>query len=389
MNATGFIKRHRAARPGDHLHDVLRGGSLALVLKVVGAGLAFVFNVLLGRFLGPTGAGQFYIALTLVMAASVVAQLGFDTFFLQRSAILHESSDSTDDTSDVFDVGMRMSMLLSLALAVGLFAGSRWISVSLFHQRDLLPILRVMALAVVPLSAANLRAQVLKGIRRPGLGVTFESVAVPGLAIVFLAVSWPFVKGALGAGGSYAGAALVTLVASVFVMKKFAPRVLRPEERRPRQLWRQSLLKVATPFLAVDVIDLVMSWSGIAIVGALSGASEAGVYAAAWRTTLLMAWVLTAANTVAGPKFAALFVKGDKSSIQVVARGVGKTGALLVIPMFAAAVVAPTTILNLFGRGFSVGAPVLVVLALGQVVNVATGPSGYVLLMTGHEHALR
>ncbi|NQU08001.1 MAG: hypothetical protein HQ583_05525, partial [Candidatus Abyssubacteria bacterium] len=40
-----------------HMLEVVNGASVALVLKVLGAGLAFGFNILLARMFGAEGAG--------------------------------------------------------------------------------------------------------------------------------------------------------------------------------------------------------------------------------------------------------------------------------------------------------------------------------------------
>jgi O-antigen/teichoic acid export membrane protein len=42
-------------------------------------------------------------------------------------------------------------------------------------------------------------------------------------------------------------------------------------------------------------------------------------------------------------------------------------------------------LLHLFGKGFTGGATVLLILAMGQLVNVATGPNGALLTMTGKQ----
>lgn len=47
--------------------------------------------------------------------------------------------------------------------------------------------------------------------------------------------------------------------------------------------------------------------------------------------------------------------------------------------------VLPHLYLDLFGASFQMGATALVILALGQFVNAAAGPSGNVLIMTGQE----
>ena len=59
--------------------------------------------------------------------------------------------------------------------------------------------------------------------------------------------------------------------------------------------------------------------------------------------------------------------------------------AALKIPTSAAVPQIPSMI----GPEFLAGSALLVVLALGQFVNVATGSVGYLLMMTGHEKLMR
>lgn len=45
--------------------------------------------------------------------------------------------------------------------------------------------------------------------------------------------------------------------------------------------------------------------------------------------------------------------------------------------------------MQLFGDEFLAAAPLLVVLSLGQMVNIATGSVGFLLLMSGHERTMK
>jgi O-antigen/teichoic acid export membrane protein len=45
--------------------------------------------------------------------------------------------------------------------------------------------------------------------------------------------------------------------------------------------------------------------------------------------------------------------------------------------------------MQLFGSQFTVGAEVLKILAIGQFINVVTGPVGYLLMMSGNERLMR
>jgi O-antigen/teichoic acid export membrane protein len=61
------------------------------------------------------------------------------------------------------------------------------------------------------------------------------------------------------------------------------------------------------------------------------------------------------------------------------------TGLLVSAPVCAVLAIFPDFFLGLFGDGFRTGSTALTIVALGQLVNAAAGPSGNVLIMTGHE----
>jgi hypothetical protein len=61
-----------------NMKKVLRGASVGFVLKVIGGGLGFMFNVLLARLLGVDGAGMYFLALTVTTIATVFGCMGLD-----------------------------------------------------------------------------------------------------------------------------------------------------------------------------------------------------------------------------------------------------------------------------------------------------------------------
>jgi O-antigen/teichoic acid export membrane protein len=59
------------------------------------------------------------------------------------------------------------------------------------------------------------------------------------------------------------------------------------------------------------------------------------------------------------------------------------------MPLVVLLVVAGEPILTLFGTEFGSAYELLMVLLLGQLINIITGPVGHLLTMTGHEQTLR
>ena len=62
---------------------------------------------------------------------------------------------------------------------------------------------------------------------------------------------------------------------------------------------------------------------------------------------------------------------------------------ILACPLFFIFVFFPDSAMSLFGEQFSKGGVVLAILAVGEFINVLTGSAGILLMMSGHEKAVR
>lgn len=94
------------------LLELLSGSSVALILKLIGAGLAFTFNVLLARLLGAEGAGVYFLALSVITVAVVFGRLGLDKTVLRL--ISANSGRTIGQPSMVYNEKPQLSFLYHL-----------------------------------------------------------------------------------------------------------------------------------------------------------------------------------------------------------------------------------------------------------------------------------
>jgi O-antigen/teichoic acid export membrane protein len=139
----------------------------------------------------------------------------------------------------------------------------------------------------------------------------------------------------------------------------------------------------------VSALQLVIAWASTLSLGFWASAADVGTFGVANRTATLTSFVLIAINSIAAPKFAALYRLGDMATLGRIARNSTKLMAGLAAPVLATVVIFPRQVLGLFGDGFSGSPQVLSILALGQFVNVITGSVGYLLTMCGYERLQR
>lgn len=165
--------------------------------------------------------------------------------------------------------------------------------------------------------------------------------------------------------------------------------------RVPQHHWDSSnrkmpeLWQAAPHFWLITATGQAIPWASVVIVGLFVSAEEVAFFSAAQRTSLLISFMLMVINFVAAPRFASLHKAQKMDELKTLAQFSTRLMIGFSLPVLLAVLIWPDTIMALFGREFSQGAMLLVILAIGQTINVMTGSVGFLLTMCGHEKDLR
>jgi O-antigen/teichoic acid export membrane protein len=373
-----MIKRFRVKDA--HLGDVLRGASLAFVLRGFGAGLGFLLNAVIARLLGAEGTGLYFLALSVTMIAAVIARLGLDNALLRFVAV-HASKEEWGQVRGVFTLGMRMALVSTSTLTLMSFILAPWLSEYIFDKPDLASPLRWMSLGIMSFSLMMLMSECLKGLSLIRDAMLVSGVLYPLIGLILV---WPLVA-LLGVGGANVAYVLGTGFAAVlglFFWRRAMAKHANPTTPFPRN----QLLSSSRPLFIMSIINsAVIPWAPLLLLGVWGSTEESGIFGAATRLAMLLTFFLTAVNTVAAPKFAALYSKGEMATLGNIAR---KSALLITIaasPVFILFIAAGDWVMSVFGPEFVAGGRVLAILAIGQFVNSLTGSVGFILTMSGKE----
>lgn len=370
----------------DTLLEIIRGTSIVFGLKVAGAGLAFVFNIVLARLLGADGTGAYFLSLTVLTIGSIVGRFGLDNVFVRRVAADADQKDWAS-VHGVHRVGMMTALLFASAVAIVVFFLSPWIAEYGFENSTLTTPIAYMGLAVVPLVISRLYSQMLKGLGHlvPFSLIQKQGVLIPGLSILGTyvlcgALGW----GVEGAVFSFIGAACTATAAGGYFWRRAVPWDVRSSS-----ISISSLIKPGFPLFWVEALGFLRGQASLLLLGIWATEAEVGVYGTALRVALLTKFILVAVNSVVSPRIAALYENGSKEELNRVSRHAVKICTLLATPPLVVFATTPEFVLSLFGSEFTTGAVPLIVLAAAQFINVSTGPVGYLLIMTGREKMMR
>lgn len=361
-----------------------RQAVLALAIRVAGAGLAFVSQALIARWIGAAEFGLFAVAWVYVVICGSLSQIGFSASVIRFIAHYREKALAARLRGlvrfsfwTVFAVGAAVAalgLLLTELMAPRIGA-------------DLLGPLR-LALLCVPLFALT---ELGRGIARahdwiatayaPGFLVRpvamlalLAGLAALGMPLTAELAIWSAILGTLiGAAGQW--------VAIRYGLRRTSARV--GARYRPRY-W----LLTSLPLLLVDGFYLMMAHVDVLMLNAFAPPAEVAVYFAAAKTTALLSFIFFAVSAVAAPMLARLHAAGAKGELEsAVHMFIGWT----FWPTLAASValvLLAEPVLGLFGAEFRQGADLVLILAVGLLVQAAVGPIKFLLGMTGQQNAM-
>lgn len=382
MNPLRKIKNKLRRGLDGHMHEILSKGAIAFLLKIIGAGLAFGFHVAVARMLGAEGAGLYFLALTIITLVAVIARLGMDNS-VTRFVAAHASVNEWSAVKGVFRHAIILSLGLGTLLALGTYALATPLALHVFTEPPLAQPLALMALAIVPLAGMTIFARALQGLKNVRDSMLMQSVLIPGVAALLVLILAP--------SQGVSGAALAYLIAVSLSLLYGATQWYRSgtaHRATPPAFERRELLSSSMPLLGAMLTQQLTLALPVLLLGIWASSADVGLYSAANRTAALVSLVLMAANSIIAPKMAAIYKSGDMEALGKVARQSVLLLTGMALPALLLFMLAPRWVMSLFGAEFSEAWIMLVILAGGQLVNVATGSVGFLLMMTGREKSV-
>ncbi len=377
-----WLPERLAKKLGDpHQREMLLGSAVAMLVKVLAAAAAFLMNLVVARSLGASEAGLFFFGFTLITLLAAIARMGLDNSLVRFVAAEHSQQNSTA-VLGVYRKGILWATGLSIVVMGLLLLLNAPLNHWVFSLAGFDQVLWVMAFALPLVALYTLHAQALQGLKRIAVAMLTLNVLVP-LAVLLVLLLVPL--------HSAQQVALVYVAACAFALLFgwLCWRRSAPETTDKPAFDSRLLLASCLPLWGVMLFGQMVQWSSQLMLGVWGTTSDVALFASAQRTAMLTSFVLVAVNAIAAPRFAAMHRQGDMQGLRRTALLSVRLMLLAALPIVLFMLLFPEWLMGLFGPEFAEAAPVLMILVLGQFVNIATGSVGFLLSMTGYERQLR
>jgi len=148
------------------------------------------------------------------------------------------------------------------------------------------------------------------------------------------------------------------------------------------------LLKTSLPIFTSTLMQLVMSWAGVLILGKFYPEATAGIFNAMVRVSVVTNVAILAVNSLSTPRFAVAFADRNIEALRLHVRESTRLIFLTSLPIFAVLCLLPGFVLSIFGKEFAGNESSLEILLAGQFIVVICGLPSQVLTMTNQQLSL-
>jgi O-antigen/teichoic acid export membrane protein len=351
--------------------------------RVINAGVMFGTQIMFARILGTDDYGVLATASTFMLLVAGFSTLGL-TAMPQR--FLPEYESRTDHGA--------IKGLVSFSNWAPFMIGSIFATVGAliaWLARDLLSptvaLVTCLAMLTVPAQAS---LDVVEGIALTrgwkmlayGLGFILRPLLVP---VIFI-IAW---LAGVKPDATLAVVALVgaTWLAALALIWLSSRRLTHDPVPTPARYDTRRWLLAGLPVMLIDGAFMLMTSTDIILLTLLRSDAEVGIYSAAARLVALVAFVHHGLTWASGHHFSALHQAGDRSALAAYAR---RMTLWTFLPSAAVAMgvsLASPLLLLMFGKDFSGGSSITIILLLGLLIRASVGPAEQLLVMTDNQAA--
>jgi O-antigen/teichoic acid export membrane protein len=244
------------------------------------------------------------------------------------------------------------------------------------------PVLQMMA-PLIPLFGVQLVWQSgLRGFKAFKFRVLVSNVFQPIIQILLMVLVILLYQNITGIVIALLISTLFSTVLNLYFLFKQVARVTIA--RLARYELREWLVFASLNFLTTVTDNLLYFMDAVLLAVFSVSAAQIGQYGAATRISNFIALPLLSLNNIFAPTIAELHSKGERDKLEAMFKVITKWTITFSLPIFLVSALFAPFLLGISGAGFIPAWTLVIALAVGALLNVGTGPVGYMLAMTGY-----
>ena len=354
----------------------------AFLIRVVNAGIAFLSQILLARWMGDTEYGVYVYVWTWVLLLGGLTSFGLAS---APQRFIPEYGESGEQSLlRGFLIGSRVMSMVTSTIIAGVGVLGVWLFQDQLDSWAVVPL--YLAFFCVPMYVLT---DVQDGIARSYNWIDVAlapAYFVRPLLILLLLGALSYERFAPTATTAMAATIIATWATSIAQLVMLERRLKRRLAPGPRAYAPGTWIKISLPIFMVEGFYLLLAYTDVLVLSAFREPREVGVYYAAVKVMSLVAFVSFSVSAAVAHRFTEYAVSGERARLETMVKDAARWTFWPSLAGAAIILVCGWPILWLFGPGFTDGYSLLPVIAVGLIARASVGPLERLLNMLGEQN---
>ena len=341
----------------------------------------YLYTALLARWVGPEFLGIYSIANSIMLISEVFAKMGLETGIMRFISRLNPELDK-EKINLLIGSSLKMVSVFSLSIMIILIISSGTIVDNYFNGQSLLkPVLIIFAIAIPFNALIQISAFATQGFKRLKYKTIVTQFLNPTILLLSMVFCYWFMSKEYTIMIPILTTGVIGFLFMIIVLKKVSG--FKNNQILESKI-NYELLKFSYPLMFVTILQTLMHWMDILMLGYFTNPLTVGLYHPAARTAGLLQALLLSFLSIYAPLAAQFHSQGDKVKLSNTYQLVNRWLLIFAIPISAVFILFPEKVLLLFGSQYLESSQVLVLLTIATFAQAILGAAGPTLSMSGH-----
>ena len=342
--------------------------------------IRFALGIVLARLLGTAEYGLYSLTDSMFTIVVGIALLGMDTGLVYFIPV-YANGQHKKALRQIIQIGLGVPLVIGIIAGILLFIFADSIALKLFHQAVLTPLLKIVSFAVPFGVSITGMVAVTKGFKQMRYKVIAQDVGLSLMKLLFTLLLALTGLTALKAITAYTAATIGASALLLYLLHKLYPLNRKPDLNAKKL---KEMAKFSFPVYLSRLLDTFGPSLKTILLGMLNTIASVGIFTVAMRIRMVGRAFHNAIIMMSMPIVADLYGKKKIEELGRFYRAMTKWTFTFNIPLFLIVLLFPDALLLVFGSSFVAGSMALIILALGDLINAATGICGVMVTMTNN-----
>lgn len=366
---------------GDYL-NILSGTSQNVVGIAIAALATLAAQILIGRTLGAEGFGVVTVMTQAAFVVSFLTRAGMDMAIL-RDVAIEAGVGRWEKIRVPVARAVQIACAVSTVVALVAFLFADGVREMFSIDSELgKNVVEAAALGLPFLALANVWLSATRGLKIMRYTLYVFWAGQPVGWVLLMLVGWRFSETTWMSTLAYSVSWMVASLAAFYFWRKES----RDWEAAPMEEGAiGKLMRYAGPRAPAALFSQLLFWTDLFVLTNYTGDIGVGRYSAALRAGQVLVLFLTSVSLMFSPFVADLHNRGETERLDKLFKALTRWTLAATMPAFLILAVAPDLVLRIFGSDFASekAEAALLIILVGQFINMATGSVGFVLIMVG------